>query len=204
MRDLFSLFFALNQSLMINATIMDRSTIVEILSTSFRENLSVGITVGAGSGRYKRIRKMISYSFMTCFAFGKVFLSDDRRCCSLVLFTDRERLSPATLFRQMVLILTVIRFRLFKVLHRETLVKKRHPAFPFYYLWFIGVEPAFQGMGKGTELMEYLLVDAKRMGRPVYLETSVEQNVSWYISFGFEVYDQLDLGYQLYFLRKLN
>lgn len=189
---------------MIYATIEDRSAVVTTLSASFTDNQSVGFIVGTGAGRIRRVCRLMSYSFRNCLDFGKVLLSEDRRCCALVLLPDRKRISLAALFRDVDLASTVIGFRLLKALRREALVKAQHPAVPFYYLWFIGVEPAVQGMGRGTNMMRLLLADAQRMGRPVYLETSVERNVSWYMSLGFEVYYELDLGYRLYFLRKLN
>jgi ribosomal protein S18 acetylase RimI-like enzyme len=57
-----------------------------------------------------------------------------------------------------------------------------------WYLQTLGVEPAHQGNGYGSLLMEYMLekIDASK-ALPVFLETSTEINVKFYKRFGFEV-----------------
>ena len=57
-----------------------------------------------------------------------------------------------------------------------------------WYLQTLGVEPAHQGKGYGSLLMEYMLekIDATNP-LPVFLETSTEINVKFYKRFGFEV-----------------
>jgi len=57
-----------------------------------------------------------------------------------------------------------------------------------WYLQTLGVEPAHQGKGYGSLLMEYMLekID-KTKPLPVFLETSTELNVKFYKRFGFGV-----------------
>ena len=57
-----------------------------------------------------------------------------------------------------------------------------------WYLQTLGVEPAHQGKGHGSLLMEYMLekVDNNKP-LPIFLETSTELNVKFYNRFGFEV-----------------
>jgi ribosomal protein S18 acetylase RimI-like enzyme len=57
-----------------------------------------------------------------------------------------------------------------------------------WYLQTLGVEPAHQGKGYGSLLMEYMLdkIDTTKP-LPVFLETSTELNVKFYKRFGFEV-----------------
>lgn len=61
-----------------------------------------------------------------------------------------------------------------------------HPAEPHWYLPFIGVDPARQGAGYGSELMKHALerCDADRI--PAYLENSNPKNTPFYERFGFE------------------
>ena len=57
-----------------------------------------------------------------------------------------------------------------------------------WYLQTLGVEPAHQGKGYGSLLMEYMLEKLDTSNSlPVYLETSTEINVKFYKRFGFEV-----------------
>jgi GNAT superfamily N-acetyltransferase len=58
---------------------------------------------------------------------------------------------------------------------------------PHWYLWILGVEPAHQGQGLGSSLVETMLqrIDAERL--PSYLETHKERNVTFYERHGYNV-----------------
>jgi len=57
-----------------------------------------------------------------------------------------------------------------------------------WYLQTLGVEPAHQGKGYGSLLMEYMLEKIDNTNPlPAFLETSTEINVKFYKRFGFEV-----------------
>lgn len=58
------------------------------------------------------------------------------------------------------------------------------PSQPFTYLRTIGVDPAMQRRGFGSELVEWV-VRAAPATLPVYLETAKEQNLSFYARHGF-------------------
>jgi ribosomal protein S18 acetylase RimI-like enzyme len=66
-------------------------------------------------------------------------------------------------------------------------LEKRHPTEPHYYLEFIGTDPAHQGKGWGTKLMQPMIERADVDGVGMYLESSKESNVPFYSRFGFEV-----------------
>jgi len=75
-----------------------------------------------------------------------------------------------------------------------------------WYLQTLGVEPAHQGKGYGSLLMEYMLEKIDNTNPlPIFLETSTEINVKFYKRFGFEVMREEiipDTGvYQWYLLR---
>ncbi|WP_262511119.1 GNAT family N-acetyltransferase [Chitinophaga flava] len=57
-------------------------------------------------------------------------------------------------------------------------------------LWFIGVMPGTQRQGIGRQLLREAVAHS---GCPVYLETSMKENVQWYRKNGFEVYHYADL-----------
>jgi len=87
-------------------------------------------------------------------------------------------------------------------MRREAIIKKLHPKTPFCYLWFIGTAPDVQRKGIGSALLETLLDQCDQQSLPVYLETSVERNVPWYKKWGFTVYQELDLTYQLHCMKR--
>jgi GNAT superfamily N-acetyltransferase len=68
-------------------------------------------------------------------------------------------------------------------------VAGRHPEQPYWYLENVGIEPAAQGLGIGTRLLEPVLSLADAEGQPCYLETQTERNVAFYRKLGFEVID---------------
>jgi ribosomal protein S18 acetylase RimI-like enzyme len=61
-----------------------------------------------------------------------------------------------------------------------------HPHEPHWYLPLIAADPARQGQGLGTALMEAAIARIDADGRPAYLESSSPRNVPFYRRFGFE------------------
>jgi ribosomal protein S18 acetylase RimI-like enzyme len=60
-----------------------------------------------------------------------------------------------------------------------------HPTEPHWYLPMIGVEPARQGAGLGSELMREALARVDQDGLPAYLESTNPRNIPFYQRFGF-------------------
>jgi ribosomal protein S18 acetylase RimI-like enzyme len=62
-----------------------------------------------------------------------------------------------------------------------------HPTFAHWYLPWLGVDPARQGSGLGSELLTHCLqvVDGNRL--PAYLETPNPRTIAFYQRHGFEV-----------------
>ena len=188
---------------MVTAQPKDKDRIIEILTLAFEQNLSVGYICGKGAGKMKRMGYLMEYAYKVCSAFGKVVISEDGNACAMVLFPDKKRFTLASLWWDVLLVVKVVRiFNIGKVLKRERQIKMHHPKFPFYYLWFIGVHPVHRGQRLGSELMLELVLDAEKMERPIYLETSTIKNLAWYRKFGFKIYDELNLSYVLHFLKR--
>lgn len=180
----------------------DKHRILDILCAAFDANRSVNAIAGTAAGRARRIRALMDYSIETCHRFGRIYLSDDRVACALVLYPDLKHISPATLLLDLGLVARCIGLRRLRpTLQREARIKARHPATPFTYLWFIGVDPAVQGHGHGSRLLQTVLDDSSELGRPVCLETSTEANLPWYRAFGFAPYYAAPAPFPLHFLR---
>lgn len=180
------------------ATLQDKALIVKLLASSFDQNQSVNYIVRQDKKRKERIRALMDYSFEVCRRFGEVYVSDDRRACALVLYPDKKK---STLWLDLKLIFSAIGIAgIGEAMEREKLIKAKQPGSPFYYLWFIGVDPLCQHKGIGTKLLRELIADANAQSRPVLLETSTLENLPWYEKVGFKVYDKLRLSYTLYFL----
>ena len=61
-----------------------------------------------------------------------------------------------------------------------------HPQEPHWYLPLIGVDPACQGAGHGTELMRHALRRCDADHKLAYLESSNPRNIPFYERLGFE------------------
>lgn len=180
-----------------------KSMIVDILSKSFEANQSVNYIVKQDDKRLQRIRHLMDYSFEVCHLFGEVYLSEDDKSCALVLYPDKKTTTFRSILLDVELMFKCIGItNIGKAMDRETKINKLKPKEQMYYLWFIGVDPQHQGAGIGSELMQSLIEDSQKQQRPIYLETSTLRNLPWYAKFGFEVYNELDLSYKLYFLKR--
>lgn len=189
---------------MIKAEKKDKQAVTDILTDAFFENRSVNYVIPQDQRKKAKIIKLMAYSFDVCHAFGEVYLSDCRRACALVLYPDRKRTTLQSIWWDLKLAATVFGpARTIRVLSREQLIRKHHPSFPFFYLWFIGVQKGSRHAGIGKQLMQELLQLSREQQKPVYLETSTPENVPWYQKQGFEVYAEESLSYKLYFLRKI-
>lgn len=73
-------------------------------------------------------------------------------------------------------------------------MERYHPSDPCWYLPLIGVDPAHQGRGCGSALLQYALARCDRDGIPAYLESSNPRNISLYLRHGFEVIGDIQAG----------
>lgn len=69
-----------------------------------------------------------------------------------------------------------------------------HPQAPHWYLPLIGVDPAHQGKGLGSELMRHALAICDQQGLPAYLESSNPRNIPLYLRLGFDVIGTIQVG----------
>lgn len=69
-----------------------------------------------------------------------------------------------------------------------------HPQEPCWYLPMIAVDPNYQGMGIGAQLMKHALAMIDEQHAPAYLESSNQKNVSLYERHGFEQMGQIQIG----------
>ena len=188
---------------MIRAAYKDKQRIVDILAASFDDNRSVNYIAKQDKKRAKRIRNLMAYSFEVCYLFGEVFLTEDKKACALILYPDKKKTTLKSTLLDIQLIISCIGIEnVKKALAREAKITKLQPKDDGCYLWFIGVDPIYQDRGIGSDLLKKIIIDSERKQRSIYLETSTGRNLPWYKKFGFQIYNELDLGYRLFFLRK--
>ncbi|HMI01270.1 MAG TPA: GNAT family N-acetyltransferase [Pedobacter sp.] len=188
---------------MIRATKNEKGMVIDILTRSFLNNKSVNYLIPQDGMRLFRIHRMMDYSFEVCMLFGKVFISEDRKACALLLYPDLKKNNFRSIALDLKLIFNSIGIRnVLKAMNRESKIKAKQPNERMSYLWFIGVDPKYQKFGLGKRLLEEVIIHCTAENRPIYLETSTFENLPWYKKFGFEVYDTLNISYWLYFLKR--
>jgi GNAT superfamily N-acetyltransferase len=188
---------------MIRAELKDKNLITQILTKSFNENRSVNYIIKQDNKREKRLRSLMEYSFDVCHLFGDVFLTEDRKGCALVVLPDKKKTNLKSILLDLKLIFTGTGLsNVKKAMEREAKIKKLQPNQSMYYLWFIGVDPAEQHKGIGSALLRDVIKEGLSKKRTICLETSTLTNIPWYEKFGFNIYNTLDLGYRLYFLKR--
>jgi ribosomal protein S18 acetylase RimI-like enzyme len=181
----------------------NKQIIVDLLTQAFDSNPSINYIIQQDQKRAERIRKLMEYSFEICNAFGSIYLSDDLKACALILLPDKKRTTFRTLLLNVQFVFSVVGLHKVKrIIEREKMIHKGYPKNPFIYLWFLGVEPAYQRRGIGSILLQEVLEESKCTGRPVFLETSLPENVSFYEKHGFVVYNELKFDRILYCMKR--
>nr|WP_294858661.1 GNAT family N-acetyltransferase [uncultured Fluviicola sp.] len=176
-----------------------KQIVTDILHKSFMENKSVNFVVKQDKKKETRIKKLMEYSYFQGEKWGKIYLSEDNNSCAIILIPSKKKTTLKSIAWDLKLVFGCMGIvNVSKVLKREREIKKHHPDFPFLHLWYIGVNPEFQGKGRGTFLMDEIMKDAVEMDLPIYLETSNHRNFPFYEKMGFKMISQLDhLGYPL-------
>jgi len=201
--ELFSKKRKILNSLMVNANYQDRDLVVDILASSFDNNKSVNYIIKQDNKRNLRLKELMEYSFDVCYLFGKVLLTDDKKGCALIVLPDKKKNTFRSIKLDIKLIFSCIGIsNVRKALDREARIKKLQSKELMYYLWFIGVDPRDQNKGVGSSLLKEIIKESESDKRDICLETSSLKNISWYQRFGFRVYNKLELGYELFFLKR--
>jgi hypothetical protein len=187
---------------MARATTFTKETVCEILTQSFFDNKSVNYIVKQDHKVSHRIKELMKYSYNICGEFGKIYINKNETACALVLYPEKKKAKLKTILWDIRFVLKSLGLNnLFKVLKRESAIRKIQPKGNLFYLWFIGVDPQHQHQGLGTKLLEEMKADAKKENRIMCLETSTLKNIPWYQQSGFNIYAELDFGYKLYCLK---
>ncbi len=188
---------------MIRAEYADKERVVEILTASFDDNKSVNYVIKQDKNRVERIRNLMRYSFDVCYWFGDIFVTEDKNGCAMVLMPDKKKSTLKSTLADVRLIFKSMGLgNVMKAMARESKIRKLHPPGLLYNLWFIGVDPSEQNKGIGGRLLSEVIKEGQSKQRIICLETSTLKNIPWYEKFGFKIYNELDLGYRLFFLKK--
>ena len=96
--------------------------------------------------------------------------------------------------KQAIRFLAVARFSARRAIQFSELSRRHHPKEPHYYLAILGTDPPYQNQGIGSALVQPVLDRCDQEGLPAYLESSNENNITFYQGHGFEVQAELTLS----------
>ena len=192
---------------MIKAGPEHKERIIEILAECFDRNKSVNWIVKQDDKRKERVKVLLDYSVDICLNSDLVFLTDDLAGVILCHSSDdRLPVLQETLLSLKLILKVTGLAGIVKAFKREKYIRSFHPREEYIYIWFIGVDKTARRRGVGGTLVKHILEISNHGKRPVYLETSVEENLAFYQHFGFELYKEAEeeiFGFPLYFLKKV-
>jgi ribosomal protein S18 acetylase RimI-like enzyme len=123
----------------------------------------------------------------------QVYTTHDRAGAALWALPDRWRTTARDLLPLAPLIPAWGR-RLPRVIRGLLRVEEAHPETPpHFHLAVLGTEPARQGEGIGSALLQPVLELCDRDHLPAYLESSRESNIAFYSRHGFRVTGEVEL-----------
>ena len=187
-------------------SITDKQKVISILAQSFDDNKSANWAIKSDKKRVNRMRRLMAYALKICKVQNGVFVSQDGAGVMLYDYPNSSKYSFPRLIADIQFIFTVIGpERLFKVLKRESYIKKFHPKENYIYLWFLGVDPKKQGNGTGSKLLKELTVHSDKNKLQIVLETSNSKNLALYNKFGFKIYHEWNadfIGFPIWFMKR--
>ena len=191
---------------MIEANRQHKDLIIDILVSAFKDNTedtSINFVVKQDAKRVERMKVLMGYLFEKALLFGKVFLSENKKACLLVIFSERERITVKTIALNIELALKCIGLKnIFKVLKRQRLLKRFHPGEDHIRPIIMGVSKDYFGRGSAAKLVLQVLHPYNEKRLPIIIDTVSDDNVKLYRKFGFKIkHRDESLGYPIYFMR---
>lgn len=127
--------------------------------------------------------------------FGGVYTTDDRAGAAVWAPPGKPMLKGLRGFVSVLPVAPhVVGATLLRSLRFLSRLETMHPKEPHWYLATLGTEPARQGHGIGSALLEPILAKCDTEGTRAYLESSKERNIPFYRRHGFEVTDEVHFG----------
>ncbi len=173
----------------------DLSRVADLLGRAFDDDPVMNFLAKPDARRSARIRSMMDMGLrkMT-FPYGETYVTEGFEGAAL---WNPPGGRPHGVVSDLKLLPGMVKVaglaRLPRVIGALSLMEKKHPTEPHYYLLGIGVEPSMQGKGFGSQLIAPMVERCDREGVAAYLESSKERNVPLYERHGFKVVEEMEL-----------
>ena len=177
------------------ATKADLSQVAGSLARAFHDDpVMLHILPKERRGQPKQIEGLLRMEALGALRHDSVWTTADGQANAIWKPPGQWKIGGLELLRQAPRTVGILRSRLLAALAVLNAVERKHPTDPpHWYLAVLGTEPAGQGQGKGSAVLQPVLEHCDRAGEPAYLESSKEQNIPFYERHGFRVTERLDL-----------
>jgi ribosomal protein S18 acetylase RimI-like enzyme len=175
------------------ATAADVPALGRVLARAFLDD-PVAMWSCPGERRRGRLNeRFFSFRLRQLLGQEQVYTTSDAAGAALWALPDRWQLRPRDALGLLPLVPT-LGWRVRRVLRGLLHIERAHPHTPpHFHLAVLGTEPARQGQGIGSALLQPVLRLCDRDHVPAYLESSKEDNIAFYSRHGFRVTDELRL-----------
>jgi GNAT superfamily N-acetyltransferase len=171
------------------ATESDRELVIDILCRCFCHDPYILWLIAPAPDKKQALYHLCSFVFEETLHTGIITVSPHNTGVALWSYGLQEPLS-LLLMRRYVTILRAVRIPcFFRMLLQDIQTKKKLPKNNCIHLCMIGVLPEYRAQGYASILIDSFLKEHSTA--PVFLETSVERNISIYMKKGFEIYDTI-------------
>jgi tellurite resistance-related uncharacterized protein/ribosomal protein S18 acetylase RimI-like enzyme len=133
---------------------------------------------------YRAVLRMMSQH-------GSVYTDDSFRGAAVWRAPSPPGVGPLQTLGDGLRMVVALRTGLGRALALEQIVSQGRPIEPHWYLAILGTDPLEQGRGVGSSLLGPVLARCDREQLPAYLESSKEENISFYQRHGFRVTEEL-------------
>jgi ribosomal protein S18 acetylase RimI-like enzyme len=171
----------------------------EVLTRAFFHDSKLTYILPDEEERKERARYLLEFELKYGMRYGRVYATSPRlEGLAVWLPSERSEITFWRAFRSggMSLQKRLGRENMDRLLAFSALVEryhKKHAPDPHCYLFFIGVDPAFQGKGFAARLLMPVLVSLEKKDIACYLNTQNERNIPLYEHFGFQVVERVTL-----------
>ena len=173
-------------SAMVHATTADMPVISRSLAKAFADDPVFAVLFG-GSVPQPRATRFFEIMGKMQLKHEHVYRTPGSEAAAVWAPPGEWKVPPVDIVKNSPGLIRVFGRRLIPNLKILDAMEKNHPSDLHYYLEFIGTDPAHQGKGLGTALMQPMIERCDREGVGAYLESSKESNVAFYNRFGFQV-----------------
>lgn len=172
----------------------DLSQLAESLAKAFHDDpVMLHMLPELATGTRTRLEGLMRLEARGALRHDSVWTSTDGQANAIWKPPNTWKAGGLELLRQLPRTMALLRSQVLVALSVLNAIEKKHPLEPHWYLAVLGTEPAGQGKGKGSAVLQPMLDHCDRAGEPAYLESSKEQNVPFYERHGFRVTERLDL-----------